>query len=187
MVRDRADKMKYETDRLIIRKFRADDAKKCMESWGRDTGLGRYILGYPMTDLRQMENFVRSLSEQKHAWVLIEKGSSDIVGYVTFDIPYESLKIGEVGYVIGEKYQGHHYSYEALNYLLQVYFTDYDLYLIEAKYNASNIASEKILCRLGFKKEAVLRGRRINMSTGERNDMVICSINREEMESGSMG
>ena len=171
----------YETDILIMRHFSPDDVEKCMDSWGKDTNLGRYIIGYPMTDIVQMKNFVEAMSRQKNAWVLIEKESNDIVGYVTFDIPYELLKVGEVGYVIGEKYQGNKYSYEALKYLLQIYFTEYGLYLIEAKYNASNKASEQILQRLGFKKEAVLRGRRMNFLTGERNDMVICSIDREEM------
>lgn len=155
----------YETDRLIMRHFLPDDVEKCMESWGKDTNLGRYIIGYPMTDIVQMKNFVESMSRQKNAWVLVEKESNDIVGYV-----------------IGEKYQGNKYSYEALKYLLQIYFTEYGLYLIEAKYNASNKASEQILQRLGFKKEAVLRGRRMNFLTGERNDMVICSIDRKEMD-----
>lgn len=155
----------YETDRLIMRHFLPDDVEKCMESWGKDTNLGRYIIGYPMTDIVQMKNFVEGMSKQKNAWVLGEKESNDIVGYV-----------------IGEKYQGNKYSYEALKYLLQIYFTEYGMYLIEAKYNASNKASEQILQRLGFKKEAVLRGRRMNFLTGERNDMVICSIDRKEMD-----
>lgn len=155
----------YETDRLIMRHFLPDDVEKCMESWGKDTNLGRYIIGYPMMDIVQMKNFVEGMSKQKNAWVLVEKESNDIVGYV-----------------IGEKYQGNKYSYEALKYLLHIYFTEYGLYLIEAKYNASNKASEQILQRLGFKKEAVLRGRRMNFLTGERNDMVICSIDRKEMD-----
>lgn len=134
--------------------------KSVWKAGGKDTNLGRYIIGYPMTDIVQMKNFVEGMSKQKNAWVLVEKESSDIVGYVTFDIPYEPLKVGEVGYVIGEKY---------------------GLCLIEAKYNASNKASEQILQRLGFKKEAVLRGRRMNFLTGERNDMVICSIDGKEM------
>lgn len=169
-----------ETDRLIIRHFLPDDAEACMESWGRDADLRRYIVYYPMTDISQMRSFVKNMSAQKNAWLLIEKKSNQTVGYVTIDIPYESLKIGEVGYVIGKKYQGDAYTYEALKFLLNMYFTKYDLYLIEAKYNESNIASGKILEKLGFKKEAVLRGRRIDGITMERNDMVVCSMTKNE-------
>ena len=55
----------YETDRLIMRHFSPDDVEKCMDSWGKDTNLGRYIIGYPMTDIVQMKNFVEAMSRQK--------------------------------------------------------------------------------------------------------------------------
>lgn len=61
-----------------------------------------------------------------------------------------------------------------------MYFRERDLYLVEARYNASNIASSKVLDRLGFKKEAILRGRRMDGITMERNDMVVCSLTKEE-------
>lgn len=76
-----------------------------------------------------MKNFAEFMSKQRNAWLLIEKKSRDAVGYVTVDIPYEILKIGEVGYVIGEKYQGNAYAAEALRFLLHMYFTERDLYL----------------------------------------------------------
>lgn len=111
-----------------------------------------------------------------------DRKRNEIVGYITIDIPYEPLKVGEIGYIIGEKYQGNKYSYEALKCLLHVYFTDFDLDLIEAKYNSSNKASANILHRLGFKPEALLRDRRMNFLTGEKSDMVICSITKNEFE-----
>lgn len=127
-----------------------------------------------------MKNFAEFMSKQRNAWLLLEKKSRDAVGYVTMDIPYEILKIGEAGYVVGEKYQGNAYAAEALRFLLHMYFTERDLYLVEARYNASNIASSKVLDRLGFKKEAILRGRRMDGITMERNDMVVCSLTKEE-------
>lgn len=51
-----------------------------------------------------MKSFADFMSKQRNAWLLMEKKSRDAVGYVTMDIPYEILKIGEVGYVVGEKY-----------------------------------------------------------------------------------
>ena len=74
-----------------------------------------------MKEISQMKKFVRSMSEQINCWLLIEKKRNEIVGYITIDIPYEPLKVGEVGYIIGEKYQGNKYSYEALKCLLHVY------------------------------------------------------------------
>ena len=46
-----------ETNRLLIRNFVAEDAPSCLEGWGKDKELGKYILGYPAEE-KQMEAFV---------------------------------------------------------------------------------------------------------------------------------
>ena len=53
----------------------------------------------------QMQSFVNVLADNENAWLITEKQSGACIGYVTMDIPYPQLAIGETGYVIGEKYQ----------------------------------------------------------------------------------
>lgn len=62
---------RIETKRLYIRNFMKEDASSCLYGWGRDESLGDYIMGYPM-NIDQM-NF--------------------------FDIPYQELRIGEIGHL----------------------------------------------------------------------------------------
>lgn len=69
----RNENMMFETERLLIRNFVPEDAASCMESWGRDVNLGRYILSYPMKDPEQMKNFTEFMSKQRNAWLLLEK------------------------------------------------------------------------------------------------------------------
>ena len=88
-----------ETNRLLIRRFREDDAKLCYKGWGQDDRLGRYIFGYPMKK-EGMNSFVKSMSRNENAYVIVEKESSSCVGYISVDIPYLQLNIGEIGYVI---------------------------------------------------------------------------------------
>ena len=54
--------------------------------------------------------------------------------------------------------------------------------MVEAKYNEENVSSARLLHKLGFKKEAVLRDRRMNLQTGERNNLIVCSVTQEEMK-----
>lgn len=54
--------------------------------------------------------------------------------------------------------------------------------MLEAKYNENNLASSKLLDKLGFQIEASLRGRRIDRYTGKRNNMIVCSITKDEVE-----
>lgn len=170
-----------ETERLIIRNFISEDSEKCFESWGKDKDLGQYIIPYPMSDVSQMESLVSSMEKNKNAWVLEEKVTGNLIGYITVDIPYDVLKIGELGYVIAEKYQHCGYAYEALTCVIKKYLCEDDLYLLEAKYNENNIASAKLLHKLGFQIEASLRGRRIDLISGKRNNMIVCSITKDEL------
>ena len=69
--------------------------------------------------------------------------------------------------------------------LLLVFFTNNipqlaGFQLLEAKCNETNHASRKLLEKLGFLTEAKLRGRRMDLMTGERSALVIASITRGE-------
>lgn len=172
----------FKTERLRIRNFRIEDTKECFESWGKDKNLGRYIILYPMKDVSQMEALVRGLVQNEDAWLLEERETGNIIGYVTVDIPYEILGIGEIAYVIAERYQHCGYAYETLTCIVRNYLYERGMYLIEAKYNETNVASGKLLNKLGFRIEATLRGRRIDGLSGERNNMVICSITKDEVD-----
>lgn len=55
------------------------------------------------------------------------------------------------------------------------------MHLIEAKVNETNTASMKLLEKLGFQMDGRLRDRRIDLQSGNRNDLIIYSITREEL------
>ena len=169
-----------ETKRLLIRNFNLHDIDACYQSWGQDKALGRYILNYPMTDRQQMAGLVQGFLTNKDAWVVLDKRLGAVVGCITIDVPYSPLKIGELGYIIGEKYHKQGYAFEAAKCILQEYLINRGFYLIEAKCNETNHASLKVLEKLGFRIEAALRGRRIDLLSGERNAIVIASITQEE-------
>lgn len=90
-------------------------------------------------------------------WLIVHKETDAVLGYATLDIPYEQLGIGEIGYVIAEKYQKRGYASEALNCILEEYLVNRDLYMMEAKYNETNTASANLLQKLGFQIDGALR------------------------------
>lgn len=53
---------------------------------------------------------------------------------------------------------------------------------MEAKYNINNVSSKKLLKKLGFVTDGILRNRRIDLKTGLRCDLVVCSICRDIKE-----
>ncbi|MDE6219038.1 MAG: GNAT family N-acetyltransferase [Lachnospiraceae bacterium] len=169
-----------ETGRLWIRHFRESDVYECWESWGQDESLGKYIVPYPMTNIKQMENLVRGFRSNTNAWVIEDKRIEKIVGYITLDIPYRQTGVGEIGYVIGETHQKQGYAFEAIQSMLEEYLMNRNMYMLEAKCNETNHPSLKLLEKTGFHVDGRLRGRRVDLATGERNDLIVMSMTRDE-------
>lgn len=174
-----------ETKRLTLRHFIKSDSASCFEGWGQDKELGKYIISYPMKNVQQMDHYIEGLLSNEHAWLITHKTTTEAIGYVTLDIPYEQLGIGEIAYVIGAKYQHQGYASEALNCVLEEYLINRRLYMIEAKYNETNIASKNLLQKLGFHIDGILRERRIDFASGKRTNLVICSLTSEELYKNS--
>lgn len=173
-------KGKLETNRLILRGFQKNDAEKCFENWGQDESHGRYLPMFPMKNRVEMEHFISGFVGNPNVWLVEERLSGESMGYISVDIPYDILGIGEIGYVLGEKYQHKGYAAEAVGAVISYLFSERKLYMVEAKYNEKNTASGRLLSRLGFQTDGVLRDRRMDKITGERNNLVVCSITGEE-------
>lgn len=174
-----------ETCRLLLRKFKKDDASACFQSFGQDKELGHYLPMYPVESEIAMKDiicgFINAYENGAFIWLIEEKESKQPIGYMSVDIPYRELGIGEIAYLLGIKYQGKGYATEAMQAVINFMFYEEKLHLIEAKYNENNIASGKLLERLHFTKEAVLRDRRIDHFTGKRCGLVLCSLKDNEV------
>lgn len=167
------------TDRLNLRNFEITDAKTCYNNWGQDLSLGKFIAIYPMKNIQEMDLFVTAMVKNKDSWVICLKDGTP-VGYVSMDIPYPQLGVGEIGYVIGEKFQRNGYAKEAVSAVIKEYLINRDLHLIEAKCNEDNKASQQLLNKIGFLEEARLRDRRTDFDSGIKKDVLIFSITKNE-------
>lgn len=170
-----------ETNRLILRNFSEDDTEGCFISWGQDISTGKYIPFFPMKSIEEMASFVNAMADNKDAWVICLKDGTP-VGYAAVDIPYPQLKTGEIGYLIGESFQRKGYGIEAVSAVLKEYLVNRGMYLMEAKCNEDNKASQMLLEKIGFIKEARLRDRRTDMISGERKALLIYSITKNELQ-----
>ena len=173
-------RIKMETNRLIIRSFTIDDVEKCYTNWGQDDSLGKYLIMFPMQSISEMTNLISGFIGNPNVWLMEEKSSHEPIGYVSVDIPYDILGIGEIAYLLGEKYQHRGYALEAMEAVIAYLFMERKLYMIEAKYNEDNIASGNLLKRLGFQVDGILRDRRIDRETGKRSSLVVCSITQND-------
>lgn len=83
-------------------------------------------------------------------------------------------RCAEVGYGLGPDVWGRGYAREAVGRLLDHGFGALDLNRIEADVDPRNVASQRLLERLGFRREGLLRERWI--VAGEKSDSVIFGL-----------
>ena len=120
-------------------------------------------------------------SEDKHELkdFFIEKKDGTKVGVIThFYVLHPAGRLLEIGYAILPSERGKGYCSEAVKIMVDYLFLSQDTMRIQATTDAGNLASQKVLERVGFKREGTLR--KCGFLRGEWRDDILHSILREE-------
>jgi RimJ/RimL family protein N-acetyltransferase len=126
----------------------------------------------------------RSRAEQEKAYdaltsdfktFFIEKKDGTKIGYVVHFLTGTLL---EIGYALVPSERGKGYCTEAVRILVDYLFLSKDIARIQVQTDPRNVASQKVLEKVGFNKEGTLR--KSYFMWGEWTDSLIYSILREE-------
>ncbi len=94
------------------------------------------------------------LNNQTINWVMELKATKQFIGTIGYYRSKPEHHRAEVGYMIQKTHQGKGYTTEALKEVIKYGFSVMQLHSIEAVIDPDNFASEKILQKCGFIKEA---------------------------------
>ena len=111
-------------------------------------------------------------------FALIEKRSALAVGTCLLFRFEEASARAELGFVLGRPHWGLGYMREALTAIIDSAFDNMSLRRLEAEVNPRNQPSRKLLERLGFVKEGLLRQRWV--TRGEAYDVEVFGLLRHE-------
>ena len=96
--------------------------------------------------------------DRAYSFLIFNSTDKDLLGGVNVgNVRRGVAQSANIGYWIGKKYSRKGYMYEALRVLIPSLFVDLRLNRVEATILEENIASQKLLKKLGFKKEGKLR------------------------------
>jgi RimJ/RimL family protein N-acetyltransferase len=122
----------------------------------------------------QLEKEYDKLSPEKN-WFLIEKKDGSKIGGIGH---FPAGKLMEIGYVLIPSERGKGYCTEAVKIMVDYLFLSKDIVRIQAHTDVRNVASQKVLEKVGFKKEGTVR--KFSFIRGEWRDGYLYSILREE-------
>jgi ribosomal-protein-alanine N-acetyltransferase len=111
-------------------------------------------------------------------FVVADKRTGTAVGTCLLFRFEESSARAELGYVLGRAHWGAGYMHEALGALIDHAFDAMALRRLEAEVDPRNISSVRLLRRLGFTREGLLRQRWVDK--GEAKDVEVYGLLRHE-------
>jgi len=178
-----ADLPELETDRLLLRKMRPEDAE-AMFAYASDPEVTRYVLWDTHGSIEESENFLRFANEGYQrgdfgGWGLVLKASGAFIGTCGMDAGYAPEHArAEFGYVLSHEHWGRGLMPEAVRRVIQFCFERMELNRVEARCIAENTASARVMEKAGMSYEGTLRER--EYIKGAYRDMKLYSILRSE-------
>lgn len=151
-----------ETNRLILRPFRAADAQP-FSDYRSDPQVARYQGWAAPYPLEQAVEFVTEMAikdpRQPGQWyqvALERKEDGRLIGDCAFHLSEDGQQ-AEIAFTLASNSQGQGYAAEAVNCLLEALFADLHLHRVFANVDPANTGSINLLTRLGFRDEGCFR------------------------------
>ena len=151
-----------ETERLILRQLAATDAQDSF-LFLSDEETMRYYDPSPMTQREQAEKSIerhrrRFAQHEALRWGITLKGENRIIGNCGYSWDAENRNAA-LSYILSKHYWKKGIMTEALTAIIQFGFEHIHLHRIEAQVAYPNLASTRLLEKLGFQEEGRLRDR----------------------------
>ncbi|MFX1283496.1 MAG: GNAT family N-acetyltransferase [Promethearchaeota archaeon] len=175
------------TTRLIIRPLNEKDIDFLFNHYNQEEILRYTLISFNSID--EVKTFLdqyakRDMRKFKEGIEL--RSTHQLIGTVTFLNWSKNDRCAEVGYDLSKEYWGKGLMLEALEVFIKFGFEVMNLNRIEATSNVRNERSRKVLTRLGFVQEGILRQK--YRFRGKFSDEMIFSILREEWKTrGNQG
>lgn len=129
------------------------------ERWSQDKEVTHYLTWRPHTRFEQAQSAIaRAITawkdETRFPYIIVFKEKAEVMGMI--DPRIENHSVG-IGYVIGRAYWGNGYMPEATRAVIDWSFQQSSIYRSYATTDIENLASQRVLEKVGMRCEGILR------------------------------
>jgi ribosomal-protein-alanine N-acetyltransferase len=144
------------SERLILRRFRQSDAEDVLE-------LFKFVERKKINNIKQAKDWIKkSVGKNEFYLAIFLKENKKVIGHIELcHLNWFDFKAGEIGYAVNKKYWGKGYATEACSALISYCFNKLKFVKVYADTDPDKKASQRVLEKLGFKLEGIIRKRRI--------------------------
>ena len=175
------------TQRLILRQITGEDDKSLFEVLS-DEDTCEYLTHNAVNDIEFIKRMIPGMQmffdeKQRIRWGIAQKQDNSIIGHCGFFDIDRSNCCAEISYCLKNGLWGQGIMTEALDAMLKFGFEDYGLNRIVAKVIIGNVRSIKVMQKLGFVQEGILR--ESLYKNGQYHDLLVFSLLKSEYHSAN--
>lgn len=150
-----------ETERLLLREITFEDAGAIFACFSNEQVM-KYYGSEPLKSIEEAQNLIERftqnyLEKRTIRWGIERKGSEGLIGTLGYHAWVPKHQKAEIGYEIHPNHWRNGYVTEAISKIIEYGLNDLDLTRIGAIIYIENNASYKLLEKLGFQREGLLR------------------------------
>jgi len=149
----------FQTDRLALRIPTMDDAEAIFDGYAQDHQVTRHLVWKPHLDIEETKLFLLRcaagwMGGSDFPWVITLKESGELIGMIGLRV--DEFK-ADVGYALARPHWGRGFAAEALRPIVGWALSQPSIYRVWALCDVENIASARVLEKVGMQREGLLR------------------------------
>jgi len=143
-----------ETERLILRCFREEDAVDVFNGWETDPDVARYMMWESHNDLERTKSWIAGEidnidREDWYRWAVVKKDNGELIGTCLIYFNKEESSY-VVGYNLSKKFWNSGYTTEAMKRIIEFARDDLKLDSITGSHSVDNPVSGKVMEKIGM-------------------------------------
>ena len=164
---------RIETDRLILRRYKIEDADAMYKNWASDSEVTKFLTWQPHSSVDVsrsiIEDWLKKYSDEKyyHWAIVLKDNGNESIGGISVVHMNEDISMVHIGYCLGRAWWRRGIMSEALKAVTDFMFDTVEVNRVEARHDPRNPNSGKVMQKCGMKYEGTLR-------SADRNNQGIC-------------
>ncbi|MBZ0282699.1 MAG: GNAT family N-acetyltransferase [Anaerolineae bacterium] len=176
------------TPRLTLRQLLPSDAEAVFQIRG-DYEVTKYNTGKAYATVQEASDLISAIESAYQAqneirWGITRKGHSLVIGMCGYNYWVRHDRRGSVGYDLARAHWGQGIMSEAVRAVVEFGFNHMGLNRIEADADARNVASTRVLEKIGFQREGLQREQFYEV--GAFHDLVLFGLLKRDYLKGSL-
>lgn len=159
---------RLETKRLVLRKFKVEDADNMYKNWASDPEVTRFLTWPTHTSVEItkmiLNEWITHDDERQYMWAIALKDNDEVIGNISVVKIEDEVECVHIGYCISRKWWHQRITSEAFEAVIQFLFDEVNVNRIEARYDVLNENSGKVMKKCGLQYEGTLRQSALNQN-----------------------